>query len=150
MPLVSITRLRVRSWRFMPMFFVTAMRSARQAARADGNLETKLLRDANRTFWTATSWADERAMKAFMHAGAHGPAMRKLLEWCDEASLVHWTQETDAVPPWDEAHARLQREGRRSKVHHPSPAHDAFSISAPVKAATVTLRARTLPPSSST
>ncbi len=31
-------------------------------------------------------------MKAFMHAAPHGPAMRKLLNWCDEAALVRWTQ----------------------------------------------------------
>jgi hypothetical protein len=147
MPTVSITRLRVRAWRYLPMFFFEALRSARQAARADGNLETKLLRDANRTFWTATTWSDERAMKAFMHAPPHGPAMRKLLEWCDEASLVHWTQPGAAVPPWVEAHARLQGEGRTSKVHHPSADHAAFRVAPPVSDSTFTLRAH--PPSSS-
>jgi len=147
-PVVSITRLRVRSWRYLPMFFVGALRCARQAARADGNLETKLLRDANLTFWTATSWMDDRAMKAFMHASPHGPTMRKLLEWCDEASLVHWTDEDGAIPAWTEAHARLQRDGRTSKVHHPSAAHRDFAIAPPTSHAGLTLRART-PPSSS-
>ncbi len=141
MPVVSITRLRVRAWRFLPSFFVAALRSARQAARSEGNLETKLLRDANRVFWTATVWRDEPSMKAFMQAAPHGAAMRRLLEWCDEAALVRWTQDDAAVPPWPEAHARMQRDGRRSKVHHPSAAHDAFVIAAPAGRATVTLRA---------
>lgn len=149
MPVVSITRLRVRSWRYLPRFFVDALRAARQAARSDGNLETKLLRDANRVFWTATSWSDERAMKAFMHAPPHGPVMRKLLEWCDEASLVHWTQEDAAIPSWPEAHARLRREGRTSKVLHPSPAQAAFDVAPPARTTTLTLRAHT-PRSSST
>jgi hypothetical protein len=36
MPLVSITRLRVRSWRFLPMLFFYALRSTRQVSRCDG------------------------------------------------------------------------------------------------------------------
>jgi len=130
-PFVSITRLRVRSWRFMPMFFVYAIRSSRQAARAEGNLGIKLLRDRRNTFWTATLWTSEAAMKKFMIAGAHGRAMRKLLHWCDEAAVVHWTQESAALPPWLESHARLQSEGRASKVNHPSSVHLAHDFPEP-------------------
>lgn len=139
--MVSITRLRVRSWRYLPIFFVQALRCARQAANADGNRGAKLLRDANSVFWTATSWTDEAAMKAFMHASPHGPVMRKLLDWCDEASLVHWTQGDSVIPPWSDAHARLQREGRTSRVRHPSAAHAAFDIAPPTRQTAVTLRA---------
>ncbi|MGB2621506.1 MAG: DUF3291 domain-containing protein [Candidatus Acidiferrum sp.] len=131
MPLVSVTRLRVRSWRFMPMFLVYALRSSRQASRAEGNLALKLLPDRRQTFWTITLWTSEAAMKRFMISGAHGRAMRKLLHWCDEAALVHWTQETDALPSWLEAHARLESEGRPSKVNHPSPTHLAHKFPAP-------------------
>jgi hypothetical protein len=131
MPLVSITRLRVRSWRFLPMFFFHALRSTRQASRSDGNLATRLLRDQNRTFWTATLWTSDVEMKRFMVRGVHGLAMRKLLYWCDEAALVHWTQENAALPSWLEAHARLETEGRRSKVNHPSPTHIAHRFPEP-------------------
>jgi hypothetical protein len=131
MPLVSITRLRVRSWRYLLPFIVYAMRSSRQAKRAEGNLRVSLLRDANNTYWTRTVWANEAAMKSFMLAGAHGEVMRKLLEWCDEAAVVHWLQESDQQPSWQEAHRRLQQDGRRSKVNHPSPAQESYSIPAP-------------------
>ncbi|HTQ59916.1 MAG TPA: DUF3291 domain-containing protein [Candidatus Solibacter sp.] len=131
MPFVSITRLRVRSWRFLPMFFVYALRSSRQAARAEGNLAIKLLRDRRNTFWTATLWTSESAMKRFMIADAHGRAMRKLLHWCDEAAVAHWTQEAAALPSWSEAHTRLETEGRPSKVNHPSPTHLAHQFPAP-------------------
>ena len=47
-----------------------------------------------------------------MMAAPHGPTMRKLLEWCDEASLVHWTQDEAELPSWEEAHRRLLHEGR--------------------------------------
>ena len=41
MPFVSITRLRVRSWSYVPAFVVQTLRIARQAARADGNLAVR-------------------------------------------------------------------------------------------------------------
>ena len=131
MPVVSITRLKVRKWRYLPSFLVYALRSARQAKRSEGSLHVSLLRDSHRVFWTRTVWTSSPAMKAFMLAGAHAKAMRRLLEWCDEASLVHWEQETEREPGWQEAHRRLQAEGRRSKVNHPSAAHEAFQIRQP-------------------
>lgn len=128
MPVVSVTRLRVRSWRFLPGFLLLAVRSARQAQRSNGNLSVRVLNDRRRTFWTSTSWESEAAMKAFMLAEPHRTAMRKLLEWCDEAALVHWTQPGSELPEWTEAHRRLVQEGRASKVNHPSPAHSSYSI----------------------
>jgi heme-degrading monooxygenase HmoA len=120
MPLISITRLRVRSWWFFPAFIFAAIRSARQARRAEGNLAVKLLKDARNTWWTSTAWDSEASMRRFMLARPHGPAMRKLLEWCDDATLVHWTQPTAELPSWPEARRRMQSEGRHSKVNHPA------------------------------
>ena len=132
MPLISITRLRVRSWRFLPSFFVYAFRSAKEATAAQGNLAAKVLNDRRNTFWTATSWSNEQALKSFIAAGAHAVAMRKLLHWCDEAAVAHWTQDGPELPSWPEAHRRMQHEGRASKVYHPSAAQLAYQIPAPV------------------
>jgi hypothetical protein len=140
MPFVSVTRLRVRLWWYLPGFFLQSLRIARQAARADGNFAVKLLQDRRSTFWTCTGWSSEASMKAFMLARPHGPAMRRLLEWCDEAALVHWTQAPEELPTWEQAHQRLQQEGRRSKVNHPSADHVAFAIPAPTLSQTRDLR----------
>ena len=115
----------------MPGFLVMALRTSRQTVKARGNMAAKVLRDGPRTFWTMTSWESEAAMRDFMLAGAHRVAMRKLLDWCDEASLVHWAQAETALPAWTEAHARMQREGRPSKVNHPSEAQRAYQVPAP-------------------
>jgi hypothetical protein len=131
MPLVAITRLRVRSWRYLPGFLWRTLLSARQARAAPGNLDVALLRDANRTFWTRTVWTDQPAMRAFMVAGAHRTTMPRLLEWCDEASLVDWQQESAEPPSWPEAHRRLLQDGRRSRVNHPSEAQRRYDIPAP-------------------
>jgi len=119
MPTVSITRLRVRSWRFLPAFLVAALRSALQARNAPGSLAVKILRARRNAFWTATSWESASSMRAFMLAKPHGSVMRKLLHWCDEAALVHWEQADASLPSWTEAHRRLIAEGRPSKVIHP-------------------------------
>jgi hypothetical protein len=131
MAVVSITRVRVRSWIYLPAFAFQSLRSARQAARAGGNLAVRLLLDRRNTFWTATSWSSEASVKAFMLAPPHGPAMRSLREWCDESSLVHWTQPGPELPSWEEAHRRLQQEGRPSKVNLPSAAHTAHAFPLP-------------------
>lgn len=140
MAFVSITRLRLRSWRFFPMFAWYALRSARQAARAEGNLATRVLRERRNTFWTTTSWIDEAAMKKFMLADGHRTAMRHLARWCDEAALAHWNQENADPPTWSEAYTRLRKEGRRSKVNYPTPAHVAFEFPEPEVRTTGELR----------
>jgi len=139
-PVVSITRLRIRHWWYLPQFIRASGRSAKQAAAADGNLHAALLIDRHLAFWTATSWTSEAAMRAFMLAQPHGPIMRKLLNWCDEASLVHWTQDDDALPPWEEAHRRLTAHGRPSKVNHPTPAHHTLAFPSPRTTAATRLK----------
>jgi hypothetical protein len=132
MPLISITRLRIRSWRYLPGFIFYAFRSSHQAKSANGSLAVSVLQEARLTFWTQTAWTSEQAMKAFVISGAHGKVMRRLLHWCDEASMVHWTQESAQLLSWQEAHRRMQESGRASKVHHPSQDQLAYRIPEPV------------------
>jgi Domain of unknown function (DUF3291) len=127
-PLVAITRLRVRSWRYLPAFFFQTLRTAVQAKRTPGNLAVAVRRDASRTFWTRTVWLDEPAMRSYMSADPHRGVMRSLAEWCDEASVVHWIQDSATPPAWQESCARMQRDGRPSRVNHPSEAHRAYEI----------------------
>ena len=131
MPFVSITRLRVRRWRYLPQFLVQSIRAARQAKRAAGNLAVSILRDADRAFWTRTVWSDEAAMRSFMQSGVHRRVMARLPKWCNEAALVHWVQDDKEPPSWAEAHRRLELEGRRSRVNHPTAAQRRFEIREP-------------------
>ncbi|MDY7545478.1 hypothetical protein QN360_17795 [Glaciimonas sp. CA11.2] len=140
MVFVSVTRLRVRSVRYLPFFFIHALLSSIQASRSTGSLDVRLLRDQKSTFWTITLWQSESAMRLFMTSGSHRQVMPKLLHWCDEASVVHWNQISVFVPVWMEAHQRMQQEGRRSKVDHPSEDHLAYAIPPPVVGKTRQLR----------
>jgi hypothetical protein len=110
---------------------LASLRIGNQVKRAPGSLGAKVLSDGGKVFWTCTGWDSEAAVRAFMLAGPHGPTMRKLLEWCDEAALIHWTQDSPELPSWTEAHRRMQAEGRTSKVNHPTEAQRKFEIAAP-------------------
>lgn len=121
MPQVSITRLRLRSIRFLPAFFWYTYLSLRQARGTAGCLDVRI-RQHEKAYWTLTGWRDSAARSAFMLAGPHRKVMPKLANWCDEASLAHWDQASEALPSWQEATQQLERCGRTSRVDHPSPA----------------------------
>jgi len=69
--------------------------------------------------------------EVFCALGAASTGDAPVVEGCDEAALVHWVQESEREPDWLEAHRRLQQEGRRSKVNHPSPGHEQYLIPRP-------------------
>ena len=128
---VSLTRLRVRSFRFMPLFTLHMLRTVKQVKRAPGFQHGVLLADRSWTFWTLTAWDSQESMRGYMTTGSHKAAMPHLLHWCDEASVVHWIQEETSLPTWIEAHARMCESGRASKVRNPSPNHASLSFPAP-------------------
>jgi hypothetical protein len=125
-PFVSVTRLRLGAARHLPAFAWHNAASALQLRRAPGFLGGYLSADVRRrTFWTVTAWTDLAAMRAYRNVGAHMRVMPRLLDWCDEASVAHWDQSGAELPDPDEALARMTRDGRISKVRHPSPDHAA-------------------------
>ncbi len=142
MAFISITRLRVRSLRFLPAFGVHTSRSIRQVKRAPGFRGGSLLADRQWAFWTMTAWDNRDSMRDYMTAGSHRAAMPRLLDWCDEASVVHWdmpddsagleqSSQGDGLPSWTEADRRMRQDGRASKVRHPSPDHAGLTFRAP-------------------
>jgi hypothetical protein len=131
MVLISVTRLRVRSFIFLPQFLWNTFKSMRQVERSSGFLGGRLLVNAKNVFWTMTAWKDEAAMNAYRIGGAHRRAMPKLLHWCNEAAVVHWTQESSEIPFWHEVQVRMAKEGRPSKVNHPSPTQASNHIPGP-------------------
>lgn len=131
MVFVSVTRLRVRSIFYVPQFMWYAIRSQRQSEFAPGLVKGIVLSEARSAFWTLTMWENEAAMEAFRVRAPHLAAMPKLLEWCDEASVVHWTQDSRELPSWQETYERMIKQGRPSKVRHPSPSHSTLDFPPP-------------------
>ena len=120
---VSLTRLRIRSVRYLPLFVMHTLRSLRQVKKAPGFLTGALLPDRSWTFWTLTAWDQRESMRSYMVSGDHKQAMPHLMHWCDEASVAHWEQEDTTLPSWEEADRRMRESGRPSKVNHPSSEH---------------------------
>jgi hypothetical protein len=131
MPFISVTRLRLRSLRFLPGFAVYTSRSLQQVKRATGFHGGAVLADRSWTFWTMTAWESEEDMRRYMISGSHKAAMPRLMHWCDEASVVHWSQPETALPSWNAADERMRREGRPSKVRHPSHSHENLTYRSP-------------------
>lgn len=135
MAFVSVTRLRLRSRRYLLPFLYRTWRIVNQAKRADGFIEGRLARggdpplwrrlvpETDATFWTITVGEDEEAMRAFRNADPHQRAMPKVLDWCDEASFVHWEQEAPVLPDTDEALGKMIEAGQPGRVRHPSEYH---------------------------
>ena len=140
MGVASVTRLKLRSWRYLPPFALETLASARQAARTPGFLGGAILNDRDLTFWTLTAWENEAALKAFMMTGAHARVMPKLIMWCDEAAVARW--EAEALPGWDEAVAKLKTAGRPSRVKFPSVRHKDLDFPRPVMTRSVPIKAR--------
>ena len=121
--LVSVTRFRLRSVRFLPLFALHANWAIAQIRKADGFVAGAVQRDADLAFWTVTVWRDEQAMRAYGASGAHRKATPHLAEWADEASVGRWFQAGGDLPEWPEAARRLRAEGRALTLRHPAPTH---------------------------
>ncbi len=118
--LASVTRLQLRSWRFLLPFFFHAGRSQKQAVNAAGCLAVTTRKTRGFAFWTLSVWADEAALRDYLRTGAHREAMPKLFLWCDEAVTTHWPIEQPNLPSWEQAESVLLKQGRLHRVQHPS------------------------------
>ena len=55
MPVIVVTRLRLKDPAFFDDFFAHAVAVAEQAKNSQGNLDADVLAEANNTYWTRTA-----------------------------------------------------------------------------------------------
>jgi hypothetical protein len=125
MALVSVTRLRIRSWRYLLPFALYSLRATGQARRSAGFLGGWVGSSGNRAFWTVTVWTDEAAMKRYRDNGVHKAAMPKMLDWADEGAMARYEQPAPEPPDGAGSYTALLSRGRTSKVRRPTAAHTA-------------------------
>ena len=90
MPVIVVTRLRLRDPALLDEFFADAVAAMEQAQKSAGNLGADALADANNAWWSVSSWADRRPMQAFVNSDPHLAISGRLDHYCDEATSVDW------------------------------------------------------------
>jgi len=128
--LASVTRLHIRSVRFILPFMYHASRSTRQARTSPGCIGVRTRKTQGLAFWTLTLWDGETSMRTFLVSSAHRAAMPRLAGWCNEAAVVHWELESQEFPTWAIAAGKLVNSGRLARVLNPSEAQRSGRISA--------------------
>jgi hypothetical protein len=120
---VSVTRLRVRSVRYLLPFVWWTLRVLRQSRRSPGYVSGAATRMRDGSFWTATVWESAGHTRGFRNAEPHEDAMRGIRRWCDEAVYARYATDATTPPAWEEAHHRLIAAPRFTRLDHPSEKH---------------------------
>jgi hypothetical protein len=123
MSLVSVTRFRLRSIRFVPFFVLHANRTIAQIRKADGFVAGTVQRDAYLAFWTVTVWRDEHAMRASGASGAHRKAMPHLADWPTRRAWGTGGSPAATCPSGWKRFVACARKGAPLTLRHPVPNH---------------------------
>jgi hypothetical protein len=132
MPVIVVTRLRLRDPAFFDEFFASAVAVVEQAQGTQGNLATDVLAEANNTYWTCTAWQERASMDGFVGSEPHLSTMGRIGDWCDEATFVDWEQPSVGPVDWQEGHRRLVADGQAAQLTHGTDAHKARDFPVPV------------------
>ena len=132
MPVIVVTRLRLKEPGLLDEFFTAAAAVLDQALKSAGNLGADALADANNAWWSVTSWQERGPMQAFVRTEPHLSTMAKLDHLCDEATFVDWEQDSPDLPDWQTNWRHLVADGLAAELSQPSAAHQTRDFPAPV------------------
>ena len=132
MPVIVVTRLRLKDASLFDEFFASAVAVVEQARSSGGNVGADVLADANHAYWTCTAWQEREAMHAFVGSEPHLTTMSRLDDWCDEATFVEWEQADTGLPDWRAGYTRLTADGHVASLSQPTRAHLARDFPPPV------------------
>ena len=133
MPVIVVTRLRLKDPALLDEFFVDAVAAIEQAAKSEGNLGADALADANNAWWSVSAWQDRSLMQAFVDGQPHLGISARLDHYCDEATFVDWEQSSPDLPDWQTSWRHLIADGAVAELTHPSPANEPRDFPAPVE-----------------
>jgi len=131
-PVIVVTRLRLKDAALFDEFFASAIAVTEQAQNSEGNLGADVLAEANNTYWTRTAWQERDLMNAFVGAEPHLRTMSHIGDWCDEATFVDWEQASTDLPDWMDGYRRLVESGQGASLTQPTDAHHTRDFPAPV------------------
>jgi quinol monooxygenase YgiN len=134
MPVIVVTRLRLKNPALLDEFFTDAVAAIEQAQKAEGNLGADALADADNAWWSVSSWRARDLMEAFVRTEPHREISTRLDRYCDEATFVDWEQDSADLPDWQTSWRHLVADGQVAELSHPSAANQTRAFPAPVQA----------------
>ena len=134
MPVIVVTRLRLRDPALLDEFFADAVAAIEQAQKAAGNLGADALADANNAWWSVSAWQARGPMQAFVGSEPHLSIQARLDHYCDEATFVDWEQASPGLPDWQTSWRHLTADGKAATLTNPSEANQTLAFPPPVEA----------------
>ena len=71
MPVIVVTRLRLKNPSLLDEFFTDAVAAIEQAQKSEGNLGADALADADNAWWSVSAWQERGPMEAFVRSEPH-------------------------------------------------------------------------------
>ena len=133
MPVIVVTRLRLKDPALLDEFFTAAVAAIEQAQKSDGNLGADALADAGNAWWSVSAWQDHRQMRAFVDREPHQSISARLDHYCDEATFVDWDQASPGLPDWQTSWRHLIADGRVADLTDASAANRTRDFPPPVE-----------------
>ena len=134
MPVIVVTRLRLKDPGLLNEFFTDAVAAIEQAQKSAGNLGADALADADNAWWSVSAWSGHEPMRAFVRSEPHQTITTRLDHYCDEATFVDWEQVASQLPDWQVCWQHLVADGKPAELSEPSAANLAREFPPPVTA----------------
>ena len=119
MPVIVVTRLRLKDPALLDEFFTDAVAAIEQAQKSDGNLGADALADAGNAWWSVSAWTGRDPMQAYVGKRPHQAIQGRLDHYCDEATFVDWDQDSPGLPDWQNELAPPGRRRQGRPAHAP-------------------------------
>jgi hypothetical protein len=133
MPVIVVTRLRLKDPALLDEFFTAAVAAIEQAQKSDGNLGADALADANNAWWSVSAWQERRPMLAFVNTEPHRGISQRLDHFCDEATFVDWEQASADLPDWQTSWRHITADGQVAELTQPSAANGTRAFPPPAE-----------------
>jgi quinol monooxygenase YgiN len=133
MPVIVVTRLRLKDATLLEEFFTDAVAAIEQAMKSEGNLGADALADADNAWWSVSAWQDRGQMRGYVTSQPHQGISERLDHYCDEATFVDWEQDSPALPDWQTSWRHLTADGQAAELSQPSAANRTRGFPAPVE-----------------
>src|SRR5262249_60761567 len=131
MPVIVVTRLRLKDPALLNEFFVDAVAAIDQAQKSAGNLGADALADANNAWWSVSAWQERDPMLAFVTREPHKSIQSRLDHYCAEATFVDWEQDSPDLPDWQTSWRHLTADGQVAELTSPSAANQTRAFPQP-------------------